>query len=353
LRNNTLIVYGSYGYTGQLIVRELKTTTFNVILAGRNREALQRQSEETKYPFEVVDIHETTNLKNLLVQATLVIHCGGPFRFTAKQMVDACLETKTHYTDITGEWQVFELLASYDEFARKAGIQLMPGTGFDVVPSDCLAVHLKKRLPSATHLQLAFAMVPGGMSRGTKKSMTESLGHGGVVRKNNELVPFTLGKDVLDLDFGSFTTKTTRIQWGDISTAWRSTGIANIEVFAGASTGSIWGLKISNWLGWLLRNRSVKNFLLKKIDQGSTGPSAEHLKTGKCYLRGQVWDEHGNTNVSLFNGPNAYLLTAKTAVLIAEKIMHGNFTPGYKTPGQQYGEDLVLEIEGTERKDVV
>jgi short subunit dehydrogenase-like uncharacterized protein len=94
-------------------------------------------------------------------------------------MVDACLETKTHYTDITGEWQVFELLAGYDEAAKKAGIQIMPGTGFDVVPSDCLAVHLKKRLPSATHLQLAFAMVPGGMSRGTKKSMVESLGYGG------------------------------------------------------------------------------------------------------------------------------------------------------------------------------
>lgn len=352
MSKNTLIVYGSYGYTGRLIVAELKAKKFNVILSGRNRDALQKQAEETGYPHQVVDINDPVALKNLLQQANLVVHCGGPFRFTAKQMVNACLETRTHYTDITGEWQVFELLAGYDGAAKQAGIQIMPGTGFDVVPSDCLAVHLKKRLPSATHLQLAFAMVPGGMSRGTKKSMAESLGYGGIVRKNNELVPFTLGKDVLDLDFGKFTTKTTRIQWGDISTAWRSTGIPNIEVFAGANTGSIRGLRISNYIGGLLRQRWLKNFLLRKIDKGSAGPSEQHLETGKCYLRGQVWDANGHTKVSLFNGPNAYLLTAKTAVLIAEKIMTGNFNAGYKTPAMQYGEDLALEINGTVRTDI-
>ncbi len=353
MREKTIVVYGSYGYTGRLIINELKKKSFNIILAGRKRDALQKQSEETGYSFEVVDVTDSINLKKLLLKASLVLHCGGPFRFTAKAMVDACLETKTHYTDITGEWQVFELLAGYDEVAKQTGIQLMPGTGFDVVPSDCLAVHLKKRLPSATHLQLAFAMVPGGMSRGTKKSMAESLGYGGVMRKDNELVPFTLGKDVLDLDFGSFTTKTTRIQWGDISTAWRSTGIPTIEVFAGASTGSIRGLRISNYISALLRQRWVKDFLLKKIDQGSSGPSDAHLNTGKCYLRGTVWDTEGNIRTSLFNGPNAYLLTAKTAVLIAEKVMTGNFGAGYKTPAMQYGADLALEVKDTLREDLL
>lgn len=353
MRENTLIVYGSYGYTGKLIIDELRQKTFDVILSGRSREALQKQSEETGFPYEVVDISDTSALKNLLQKAALVLHCGGPFRFTAKQMVDACIETKTHYTDITGEWQVFELLAGYDEAAKQAGIQIMPGTGFDVVPSDCLAVHLKKRLPSATHLQLAFAMVPGGMSRGTKKSMTESLGFGGIMRKNNELVPFTLGKDVLELDFGKFTTKTTRIQWGDISTAWRSTGIPNIEVFAGADEKAISNLRLSNYMGWLLRKRWLKDFILKQIDKGKTGPSRHDLQNGKCYLRGTAWDAEGNIRTSLLNGPNAYLLTAKTAVLIAEKVMTGKFDAGYKTPALQYGADLILEIHDTVRMDLI
>lgn len=352
MRENTLIVYGSYGYTGRLIVQELQQKKFNVILSGRNHVELQKQSKETGYPFDVVDVSDSINLKKLLSNAALVLHCGGPFRFTAKQMVDACLETKTHYTDITGEWQVFELLAGYDAAAKQAGIQIMPGTGFDVVPSDCLAVHLKKRLPSATHLQLAFAMVPGGMSRGTKKSMTESLGYGGIMRKNNELVPFTLGKDVLELDFGKFTTKTTRIQWGDISTAWRSTGIPTIEVFAGADEKAISNLKLSNSFGWLLRKRWMKDFILKQIDKGKSGPSEHDLNNGRCYLRGTVWDAAGNICTSLFNGPNAYLLTAKTAVLIAEKILTGKFDAGYKTPAMEYGADFVLEVNDTIRTEL-
>ena len=347
-----LIIYGSYGYTGQLIVRDCQAKKIAVILAGRNREALEKQHQQTGYPFEVVDVNDATGLRNLLSKGETVLHCGGPFRFTAKAMVDACLQTKTHYTDITGEFQVFELLAGYHDRAKQAGIMLMPGTGFDVVPSDCLAVHLKNRLPDATHLRLAFAMVPSGMSRGTKKSMTESLGYGGMTRIAHVLTPFTLGQDTLQLDFGSFTTLTTRIQWGDISTAWRSTAIPNIEVFAAASPSAVRNLKISNSLGWLLRNRTVKNFLLKQIDKGKAGPSETNLNTGKCYLRGEVWDDSGNKKISLLNGPNAYLLTAKTALLITEKILAGNFIPGYQTPAMCYGEHLVMEIDGMELRDI-
>jgi len=112
-------------------------------------------------------------------------------------------------------------------------------------------------------------------------------------------------------------------------------------------------LRISNYISGLLKQRWVKNYLLGKIDKGRSGPSAEHLQIGKCYLRGQVWDAEGNTSASLFDGPNAYLLTAKTAVLIAEKVTTGNFNAGYKTPAMQYGADFILEINDTNRTDLV
>ncbi len=175
-----LVVYGSYGYTGALIVNLCKQKGLQVILAGRNPEALRKQSDATGYPFEVISTDDLEGLKRLLQPAVMVIHCAGPFKHTAKAMAEACMATQTHYTDITGEYQVFEMLAGMDEQARKAGILLMPGTGFDVVPSDCLAAHLKARLPSATHLQLAFASTSPGTSRGTKKTSVESLGYGGL-----------------------------------------------------------------------------------------------------------------------------------------------------------------------------
>ncbi|MBX2956097.1 MAG: saccharopine dehydrogenase NADP-binding domain-containing protein [Cyclobacteriaceae bacterium] len=344
-----IIVYGSYGYTGKLVVEECKKKNLSVILSGRNEEALKKQSEQSGYPYKTVDIGDHTGLVNLLKEGKIVIHCGGPFRHTAKKMIDACLEANTHYTDITGEYGVFELLAGYDAKAKQAGLTVLPGTGFDVVPSDCLALHLKNKLPSATHLQLAFTMSKGGLSRGTKKSMTEGLGYGGMSRENGELVSLQLGDKVRDVDFGEFKMKTLCIPWGDISTAWRSTGIPNIEVYTGATAGMIKNAKRSRYLNWLLRMKWVKTLMLKQVDKKPGGPSEEKLLSGKSYLWGKVWNENGEQAEARLETVSGYLLTAKTSVLIAEKILNGNFKTGYQTPAMAYGEDLIMEIEGSKR----
>jgi len=347
-----IIIYGSYGYTGKLIVQECKSKNLNVILAGRKRDALQKQHEETGYPFEVLDVNDTVALKNLLQKGSMVLHCGGPFIYTAKAMVDACLEAKIHYTDITGEYQVFEMLAEeYNEKAKQAGIMMMPGTGFDVVPSDCLALHLKKKLPTATHLQLAFAMSKGGLSRGTKKSMTEKLGSGSLIRRNGKLTVIPIGEKSMEVDFGSYKTKTLNIPWGDISTAFRSTGIPNIEVYAGATDKMIRNAKRSKYLNWLLRMRWVKDFMLKQIDKQPPGPNDEIRETGRSYLWGKVSDNAGNHFISTQEGPSGYALTAKSAVLITEKILAGNFKTGYQTPAMMYGENLIMEVPTTSRVD--
>jgi short subunit dehydrogenase-like uncharacterized protein len=350
--NNTLIIYGAYGYTGQLVAKECKAKNLQAILSGRNREALEKQSKETGYPFEVVDVNDSQALKNLLRKGAVVIHCAGPFQYTAKAMADACLETGTHYTDITGEYQVFEMLAGYDDAAKQKDITIMPGTGFDVVPTDCLALYLKNKLPTATHLQLVFTMSKGGLSRGTSKSMTEGLGYGSMIRVGGVLTPVPIGEKVLEVDFGSFKTKALNIPWGDISTAWRSTNIPNIEVYTGATDTMISNAKRSNYFNWLLRQRWVKDFMLKQIDKRPAGPSEEKHKSGRSFLWGKVWDEKGNTHSARLETLSGYALTAKTSVLIAEKILSGNFKPGYQTPAKTYGEDLVMEVATTTRVDV-
>lgn len=353
MKNSSLIVvYGSYGYTGKLIVNLCRSKNLEVRLAGRNEEQLKKQSDQSGYPYTVVDSQDLAGLNKLLTPTAIVIHCGGPFRHTAKIMSEACMATQTHYTDITGEYLVFESLHQLDKQAKNLGITIMPGTGFDVVPSDCLALHLKNRLPSATHLQLAFTMSKGGLSRGTSKSMTEGLGDGGLIRKAGKLTRIAMGEKVLEIDFGAFKTKALCIPWGDISTAWISTGIPNIEVYTGATDKMISTAKMSNYFNWLLRMRWVKNYMLKKIDLKPAGPSDEKRESGRSFLWGKVWDDAGKECISRLETVSGYSLTAKTAVLIAEKILKGNFKVGYQTPAMAYGPDLILEIESTKRTDV-
>src|SRR5882762_2325225 len=234
---SSIIVYGSYGYTGQLIIEECKAKGIDVILSGRNGDALRKQSAQTGYPFEVENIQDLTSLCRLLEKGSLVIHAAGPFQFTAQLMAEACLITQRHYTDITGEISVFEMMAKLDAKAKSAGITILPGVGFDVVPSDCLAMHLKNRLPSATHLQLAFASNKGGLSRGTSKTMVEGMGLGGAIRKSGKIIPVPLHEGITTINYGAFQLLSIRIPWGDVSTAFYSTGVGNIEVFRGADDG--------------------------------------------------------------------------------------------------------------------
>lgn len=346
----SLVIYGSYGYTGKLIAAVCKQKGLPVTLAGRNPEALAAQSSESGYPFEVVDCNDGQALRKLLEPAVVVIHCGGPFKHTARKMAEACLATKTHYTDITGEYQVFEELAGLDAQAKAAGIMIMPGTGFDVVPSDCLAAHLKSRLPSATHLQLAFASTTPGLSRGTKKTSVEGLGDGSMIRRNGQLTPVPLG-DVQTIDFGAFRMKALGIPWGDIATAWRSTGIPNIQVYMGATDSMIRNARFSNYLGWLLKMGWVQRYIKKQIDRRAPGPSERKREEGKSFLWGKVRNEAGEERTSRLVTLNGYALTADTAVRIAEKIKSGNFKTGYQTPATAYGPDLILEVPGTNRTD--
>ena len=352
MNNPKIILYGSYGYTGNLIAQECRSKNLDVILSGRNAEALQKQSERMNYPYEVVDIQDSVALKNLLAKGKVVIHCGGPFQYTAKAMASACLETKTHYTDITGESAVFEMLAKLDDQAKQAGITVMPGTGFDVVPSDCLAVHLKNRLPSATHLQLAFASSGAGFSRGTSKTMAEGLGYGSMIRKDGKLTTVPTGSLTKEINYGPFKIPSLNIPWGDISTAWRSTGIPNIEVYIGSNEKQIAYAKRSNYINWLLRLRWVKDYMLKKIDQKPAGPSDEKRAKGKMYLWGKVWDGAGKESSARLETIDGYTLTAKASVLIAEKILNENFKTGYQTPAMAYGAGLIMELPLTKREDL-
>lgn len=109
---------------------------------------------------------------------------------------------------------------------------------------------------------------------------------------------------------------------------------------------------MSKYFNWLLRQRWVKNYMLKKIDSKPAGPSEEKRNSGRSFLWGKVWDGSGKIAESRLETVSGYTLTAKTAVLIAEKILKGNFKSGYQTPAMAYGADLITEIEKTSRKDL-
>ncbi len=342
---NNLLIYGAYGYTGRLIVDKCLEHGIKPIIAGRDAEKAMTYANKHGLEYDVFEVNEREKLEKWLQRGEVVIHCGGPFVYTAKEMVQACLATNTHYLDITGEFQVFDLIKEYDKKAKDKGLMLLPGAGFDVVPSDCLAKHLHNKLPSATDLKLAFVSRSGKLSRGTAKTMIENLGEPQTRRRDGDYEGIPMGKSTLEVNYGDFTQISMGISWGDVSTAYHSTGIPNIEVFSGTTEQQLTKVRRAMRLSFMLRSRTVKNFLLRQMEKRPDGPKAKRRKASCMYLWGKVSD--GNQDVEArLKTPNGYTLTALTSVNIAKKILSGDFKSGFQTPSSAYGEGVILEIEG-------
>jgi short subunit dehydrogenase-like uncharacterized protein len=356
MQTNTFLLYGANGYTGRLIARYAAQYNLKPILAGRKKELIEPLANALQLPFVIIDLDDQASLQTALKEVKAVVHAAGPFQYTAKQMVDACLITGTHYLDINGDIAVFEMIKQYDAAAGKAGIMLLPGAGFDVVPTDCLALQVKNLLPDAIALKLAFASLGGGLSHGTAITMATRLGEGGAARKGGKIVRTPLGKNGMWVDFSTGAKSGLKklfvmsIPWGDISTAYFTTGIADIEVYTGISKKVYNILKWQSLFNWLLRTGWMRNFIKGKINKRPAGPSDEQRSKAIGLVWAEAVNAKGKTAIVRLIGPEGYTLTTHSALIIVQKILSGNFKTGYQTPATAYGENLVMEIPGVERE---
>ena len=343
------MLYGANGYTGELIARYAAQYGLQPILAGRRKEVIEPLANKLGLPYLVFDLNDTDVLLDALRKVKVVIHAAGPFSRTAKAMVEGCLQTGTHYLDINGDISVFEFIKSYNDRASKAGVMLLPGAGFDVVPTDCIALQLKKAVPDADSLELAFATLGGGISHGTALTMSEKIGEGGALRKDGRIVRAPLGAKGMALDFKGKSIFVMSIPWGDVSTAYHTTGIPNIITYTGMSKKVFTVLKFQSLFNWLLRTKFIRSYLKSKIDSRAAGPTDQEREKATAFVWGKVSNANGTTASVSLQGPEGYTLTTHSSLIITRKVLEGNFKPGFQTPGSAYGEDLILEVPGVIR----
>jgi short subunit dehydrogenase-like uncharacterized protein len=342
----TWLLYGANGYTGELIAREAVRRGMRPILAGRSKQKITRLAAELGCPSAVFELDDHTSLVSSLENVAAVLHCAGPFSQTARSMMQACLASHVHYLDITGEIGVFELAHSVHEKAVRAGIVMCPGVGFDVVPTDCIALTLKQALPDATHLALGFDS-RSGLSKGTAKTAVESASDGSRIRRDGKILTMPLASATRNIDFGNGERLAVGIPWGDVSTAYYTTGIPNIDVFTSSSQEAIKRMRRANLLRPLLRTRLVKGLLKRGIEQRLRPPNQAQRDSNPSFVWGEVHNAAGQKVTARVVTANGYALTIASALGIMSRVLETPYSAGYATPSMLVGADFVSTLPGS------
>lgn len=346
------MIYGATGYTGQLVVEEAIKRGHKPIIAGRNPDKLDVIAEKYDLDYVAFRLDDDNTIASAIADVDIVYHAAGPFVHTSDPMIRACLVTNTHYLDITGEISVFEQTYQYDDAARKVGITLISGAGFDVVPSDCLAAHVAKKVVGATHLEtgiFGFA----GTSVGTAKSGIEMARHSWWSRRNGKLVDSSFGKDTITLTLPNGKTRhAVSAPWGDLSVSYRTTGIPNITSYLAMSPTAVTLGRITYPLSKpLMKIPAVRQFANNLVDRFITPPDEQTRTENVSYIFARASNDAGQSASAWLTTLEPYHYTAKVAVLAIERLAELN-PVGALSPAQAFGADFTLEVEGTSRQDV-
>jgi short subunit dehydrogenase-like uncharacterized protein len=344
MTHTDILVYGANGYTGALIVERAVASGMRPVVAGRSSDAVQAIATRFGLPFRVFGLDDPAKLRGGIRGAKLVLHCAGPYSKTSRPMLDACLAERAHYLDITGEFTVLEAVLARDAEARAAGIVVIPAVGFDVVPTDCMAASLAAALPTATRLELAFGgeMQP---SAGTAKTTVENLHVGSLVRENGVIV--TLSKPrTREVPFASGARFAMSLPWGDIVTAYHSTGIPNITVYIAVPKAAARGAALLRFASPLLKLPGVISFLQRQVEARTSGPSEQERRNARMSVWGRVEDDGGHAVEGQLEGPDGYELTALSALACAGRVASGAVPPGATTPSRAFGKDFVTKLPG-------
>jgi len=337
------MIYGANGYMGELIAREAKARGLQPILAGRNARALSRLGQELACETRSFALTDPATIVQHLRGMAAVLHCAGPFSATGQPMLDGCLRAGTHYLDINEEISVCEAIFRRREELAQARIVAVPGVGCTVVPTDCLAGLLKRELPDAVHLRLAFASRYGRTSRGTIKTVIELIAQGCKMRQDGQIVE--VAPKVAQIPFEDQMRPAIRVPWADVSTGYYSTAIPTIETYLGGAA-AVKQLQQLYRLRHLMSTGPVPAVLKGVVTRTSPGPTQSERERDESLVWGEATNAAGQQVALRLRTPQVFNLTRDAAVTAVVTLLARDLSPGAYTPSLAFGPEFVLRLQG-------
>lgn len=341
------MIYGATGYTGRLLTARARERGLDAVLAGRSRERLAALGPRAA----VAVVDDPAALRAAFAGAGVVVNAAGPFHLTARPVLQACLDVGAHYLDVGGEGPVFEALNGYNDAARHAKILVMPGAGFVVAASDCLAAHVAARLPNARSLWLGFSRADP-ISRGSLGSMLDLADSRVTIRRGGRLVAIPAGSRAREFDFGAGASSAMVAPWPDPFSACLTTGIPNIEAYLEANSLTRSTYRAASLFAPALKLAPARRTVDAMTSGWPEGPSEAERELTPKVIVAEAEDVDGRRAAARLFTPNVYTFTRDCVIAIAERVLGGEARPGFWTPAGHFGPDFILRLPGVRREEV-
>ena len=318
------MIYGAAGYTGTLIARHARDRGHRPVLAGRSAPAVAVLAEQLGLRHQAAALDDPAALTAALEGVDLVLNAAGPFLHTAAPLAEACLRAGVHYLDIGNELQAFRALYDLDQRARQAGVTIMPGAGFGVVATNCLARYVSDAVGGATMLEVASRAAVAQTGPGVAASRSENMPFGGWIRQAGHLRSLPLGSGIITITFPDGPCNVMPLPTGDLEAAFQATGAADITAYA-----AVPGAPSS-----------------QAIDT-----DAAALPAYRSYGWARATGPDGTAEAWLHTG-ESYAFTAAASIRAVEETL-ARSPSGAVSPAAAFGADFALTIPGTSRTDTI
>ncbi len=343
------ILYGVNGYTGVLLAEEAIKKKLHPIIAGRSKEKVAPIAGRLDLDHLIFDLHDDAKLIEIFKDCDLILNAAGPFMHTSRNIVKACLKTRTHYLDITGEIPIFEENFTLNQQAIDSEIAIISGVGFDVVPTDCIARYTSKKIDDPTQLEIGVAGLTT-FSRGTLKTVVESLPSGILMRREGKLEKRDGGPFRDKIRFYDKERPVVPVSWGDLATSYRTTRIPNITVYMPPSKELAHILKTPKNDGGNHHKGSGQENLVRWIERNVYGPDEEARLKGAAHVWASVSNKAGDQAETWLETIEPYRFTYMSGIKAVERVLKSELK-GTLTPSLAFGEDFILEFPDTTRHD--
>lgn len=350
-RARRIMIYGATGFTGGLVMKAALELGAELVLAGRDPERLEAVARPLGLPFRAFALDSPAEIFDALADVGVVLNAAGPLVDTATPLIAGCLAARTHYLDVTGELSVFREAHRNDAAARERGIMIMPGAGFWIVASDCLAAHVADLLPGAKYLRLGCS-ASELFSRGSLRTVFREMRGRIVIRRAGRLSWVSIGRLERQFDYGDGERASTAVSLPDVFTAYFTTGIPNIETYLEAGFMARTAGLLAVGVTAAVNMTGMAPLLDSGFEAWSHRPSASERSSARQVLvieAEDVWRQSRRVRMVTSDG---YTFTAAAAAAVMKQVIGGNFAPGFATPGKLYGSELALSIPDTETEDL-